>query len=463
MVADRKVVVFSAVWASNDEIREAVSIFKEIVFSEVVVFLISKNCDFVFDDIADSVSVQRVAEAESYQASLKACFSECVIFVSHTDVVHGVKCFGWLEKRPFYMALHIGRLVEKNTLNEKIYNKKIDVNVIVYASLRQEMLAGNGVRLQNLMLLEREPGGMSKGEVVRYAIDCLFGLEHRAGVGKIYKDYSEIKLSYITHFYCNQSDICSVVDLLGRYEKYPDEVKSKVQFVIVDDGSPVEYVIPDFDLNLTWIKINQDIRWNQAGARNLGVIYAKSDKILLTDLDHEIPVVSMKRLIDMGSCGKRLYKMYRRDPCGVKNGGKLYKGHSNLFVLSRGRFMECFGYDEEFAGAYGAEDIRFAKYQKISGTLQKYLSKSITCFERTDINRGASYHSLARDLTFNTPVDSRKRYEFSEFGNGYGHSRSFLNFTWDIKKECYFSEKTNRPRDRSWKLLSLFRQVLPRF
>lgn len=463
MVVDRKVVVFSGVWASNDEIMTAVSILKEITFSEEVVFLISKNCDFDFDDFSDSISVRIIDEGDSYRAALKGCQPGCVIFVSHNDVVHGIKSFGWLEKKPFYMALHVYNLVEKNSLNENIYNKKIDVNAVVYSSLRQKMLEGNGVRLQNVMLLERELGGMCKGEVVRYAIDCLFGLEQRAGTGKIYKDYSDIRLSYITHFYCNQNDICSVVDLLRRYEKYPGEVKSKVQFVIVDDGSPIDYVIPDFDLNLTWIKINQDIKWNQAGARNLGVVYAKSDKILLTDLDHEIPVESMRRLVDMKSCGKRLYKVYRKDPDCVKHGGKLYKGHSNLFVLSRGRFMECFGYDEEFAGAYGAEDVRFAKYQKISGTLQTYLPKSITCFERTDINRGASYHSLARDLTFNTPVDSRKRYEFSEFGNGYGHSRSFLNFTWDVKKECYFSEEIDRRRDRSWKFLSFFRQIMPRF
>jgi len=57
-----------------------------------------------------------------------------------------------------------------------------------------------------------------------------------------------------------------------------------IEFIIIDDGSPLHYEIPEFNLNLRWIKINENIKWNQAGARNLGVLSAKSDKF--TDLDH---------------------------------------------------------------------------------------------------------------------------------------------------------------------------------
>ena len=89
-------------------------------------------------------------------------------------------------------------------------------------------------------------------------------------------DFSHIRLSYITHFYCDQNNIDSVVSLLREYETFAPDLLDCVEFVIVDDGSPVSYEIPRFNLNLRWIKINENIAWNQAGARNLGALYAHS-------------------------------------------------------------------------------------------------------------------------------------------------------------------------------------------
>ena len=98
-------------------------------------------------------------------------------------------------------------------------------------------------------------------------------------------DKQHIKLTYVTHFYCNQGNMDSVESLLKEYESYPDDIKDAVEFVIVDDCSPLEYDVKDYDLNFTWLRITTDIQWNQAGSRNLGVTYAKSDKIIITDLD----------------------------------------------------------------------------------------------------------------------------------------------------------------------------------
>ncbi|PKH25863.1 glycosyltransferase group 2 [Enterobacterales bacterium CwR94] len=240
-------------------------------------------------------------------------------------------------------------------------------------------------------------------------------------------DKQHIKLSYITHFYCNQGNINSVTSLLRKYESYPDDVKEAVEFVIVDDGSPIDYQIEAFDLNITWLKINEDIRWNQAGARNLGVTYARSDKIVISDLDHEFPVETLRYMIKAKNPGRNFYKIYRNDP----DTGEFKKGHSNLFFMSRARFMRFFGYDEEYSGNYGAEDYRFVKYHKYHGSRQGYLPKNIRCQERI-LDREKSYHSLNRDLTNNTPIDLRKKQECDKYGAENGHSRIFLNFTWQL-------------------------------
>lgn len=237
-------------------------------------------------------------------------------------------------------------------------------------------------------------------------------------------DKSHIDLTYVTHFYCNQESIDSVTSLLKEYEAYPADILDRIEFVIVDDCSPLEYEVPDLNLNFTWLRITTDIQWNQGGARNLGVTYAKSDKILLSDLDHAFPAETLRYLADHPEPGRNFYKMRRKKP-----NGEIYKGHSNLFFMSRARFMRFHGYDEEFSGHYGAEDYRFVKYQKYQGSHQKYLPKSVVCYER-ELDRNKSYHSLNRDLSANTPVDERKRDECSLFGKEYGHSRIFLNFDW---------------------------------
>lgn len=267
-------------------------------------------------------------------------------------------------------------------------------------------------------------------------------------------DKSHIKLSYVTHFYCNQSDIESVTSLLREYEQYSPELLDVIQFVIVDDGSPVSYDIPEFNLNLIWIKINENIPWNQAGARNLGVLYAKSDKIVMTDLDHIIHENTLRYMADRRNPGRTFFKLYRNSP---ENPQKIYKGHSNLFFMSRARFMRFFGYDEEFAGNYGAEDYRFVKYQKYHGSIQRYLSKKYLCSER-NVNRNKSYHTLERDLSANTPVDDKKKHEIETYGEEFGHSRMFLNFSWSIVKNVHRTPPA-RKKNMLWKPMWWFRYL----
>ncbi len=278
-------------------------------------------------------------------------------------------------------------------------------------------------------------------------------------------DKQHIKLTYVTHFYCNQNNMDSVFSLLRLYEKLPEAIRTAVEFVIVDDGSPIEYDVGVFDLNITWLRINQDIPWNQAGARNLGVTYAKSDKIFITDLDHELPESTFNYLINCRNPGRNFYKIYResRENGVIKRGkvcniGDMYYGHPNTFFMSRARFMRFFGYDEEFAGNYGSEDFRFVKYQKYQGSRQHYLPKRIRCFER-EVDREESYHTLRRDLSENTPIDKRKRQECDLFGYEYGQSRIFLNFTWEIKYRNNLIPAALPPLNKWWRPLWWFRYL----
>jgi glycosyltransferase involved in cell wall biosynthesis len=384
---------------------------------------------------------------------------------AHSSLDH-LAAVTWRKKYPqvFIIATWYDYLkIENSSGNRDLYCNSTAVNMFLDATLRDSMhskVPDGCVKLANPMLIHQP--NLGPQNLISMLEHCYLSLlhpnrEHEISGNK--RSYYHIKLSYITHFYCNQQNISSVYSLLEKYAGYPADILDHVHFVIVDDGSPITYETPQLNLNITWVRICDNIPWNQSGARNVGALYAKSDNIIMLDLDHEIPAEAMRQLVKRPSCGKRLYKMYRES----SDGTTVYSGHPNLFFMSRGRFFELFGYDEEFSGNYGAEDFRFVKYHKACGTLQTYLPKRIRCRERTDIDRSRSYHSLSRDLSFNTPVDSRKKMEIANYGHGAGHSRMFLGFNWEIFAEHCRTPVPKQALDRCWKYFAIVRQILPRF
>ena len=282
----------------------------------------------------------------------------------------------------------------------------------------------------------------------------------RESLTGVKRDHSHIGLTYVTHFYLNQKSTATIFELLKKYATYDPAVLDRVHFVVVDDGSPLAYEIPALGLNLTWLKVRRDIPWNQSGARNLGVTYAKSDKILITDVDHEFPEATLRHLVEHANCGRRVYKFFRYTP---EQPGKLVRGHPNTFFLSRARYFELHGYDEEFAGGYGAEDFRFMKFQKVNGSSSPHLPRRYFTIEREKIDRKTAYHSLHRDHSFNTPADLRKQYEAQCHGEGAGHSRMFLEFEWDVLARQQREVTTTWPVRRWWKRLWWLRAILPRW
>ncbi|MDR2684821.1 MAG: hypothetical protein LBB53_05520, partial [Prevotellaceae bacterium] len=117
------------------------------------------------------------------------------------------------------------------------------------------------------------------------------------------------RLSYIVSVYFNQADRDHFLTvLLRQYESYPKEIMQYIQFVIVDDGSPQPVALPkDINLNIKLLRILQDIAWNSDGGRNLGVVYAPTSKILLTDIDHDFPPELLAMMLKAKTPTNELY------------------------------------------------------------------------------------------------------------------------------------------------------------
>ena len=238
--------------------------------------------------------------------------------------------------------------------------------------------------------------------------------------------FSHIEVSYVTTFYFNQTDSSSVLQLLRHYASYSGDLLDRLQFLLVDDGSPVPVTLPiDLDLNVMLLRIPEDVPWNHAAARNLGAVYARSDKLLLTDVDHEFPEATLRRIVALGALRRTMYMFFRLDESGAST-----RRHLNTFLLSRGRYLELFGYDEEFCGHYGLEDDLFRRWHRHHGTRIRMFPGGPVKLRPVDSEGG--YHSLARDKGHNAEMFGRKRRLWEERGPQAVYSRLFLRSPFEV-------------------------------
>lgn len=233
---------------------------------------------------------------------------------------------------------------------------------------------------------------------------------------------TEIELSYIMPVFFNQKDTDVLINLLKAYSKFDIALLQKIQFIIVDDCSPIEIKIPEsINLNYSIYRITTDITWNQGGARNLGVTQAVSPKIILTDCDHFFPENILAQIVKSKIPQKVLYKFKRKS-----FDGKSKTSPCNIFYTSKSVFFSVLGYDEEFCGHYGFEDVMFRMFQKRAGNSLRYFTRWKKIISNT-IDRENSYHSLDRNTSTNSKL-MEKKLAASKKDLFKGHSRLFLNF-----------------------------------
>lgn len=149
-------------------------------------------------------------------------------------------------------------------------------------------------------------------------------------------------------------------EMLGeQYERItqlPADVRNGLQLIVVDDGSPKspaeavgrpELGIAGFQL----FRIDVDVRWNWLAARNIGVEKAKTEWVLLTDIDHIVPEKTWRRLQEHKLNPRKVYRFSRLDLPDLTP----YKPHPNSWLMTRELFDKIGGYDERFSGFYGTD------------------------------------------------------------------------------------------------------------
>ena len=148
---------------------------------------------------------------------------------------------------------------------------------------------------------------------------------------------------------------------IAAITSYDDAVLDNLHIIIVDDhGDPAVGVDVAIELELfvasvRIFRVDDDIPWNQMGARNLGMHHADGWCVMV-DPDMIFDSPTLHRLMQAASKIQRgrIIKYGLRHA----NSGKIDTTSPNTFVIHADDFRICGGYDEDFAGNKGWSDVQ---------------------------------------------------------------------------------------------------------
>ena len=169
---------------------------------------------------------------------------------------------------------------------------------------------------------------------------------------------------------------------LENWSSFEPAVLEHVTVFLVDDGSPKDER-PDSMLRsaptnvrkrIRLLRVEDDIPWNQHGARNLGAKLAKPGWLLMTDMDRIVPAHDMRILLTRELHPSRYYKplQYRARPNGMPLSELTERAPFNQFVCTRKAYWRAGGYDEDYCGSYGGDApflralMRHAKFTRMT-------------------------------------------------------------------------------------------------
>lgn len=155
------------------------------------------------------------------------------------------------------------------------------------------------------------------------------------------------------------------------WAKLPAEVKANLHVIVVDDCSPKAPALKGWRscglASQRLYRIGVDVRWNWLICRNLGAKVAETEWILLTDIDHVVPVETLRSVMVGHHMPAAAYRFNRRNAPDLTP----YHPHPDSYLITREMFWRTGGYDERYSGYYGyGSDIRHRILRVASALIQ---------------------------------------------------------------------------------------------
>ncbi|MEY4416135.1 MAG: hypothetical protein RIQ53_3428 [Pseudomonadota bacterium] len=159
-------------------------------------------------------------------------------------------------------------------------------------------------------------------------------------------------LTLVTHVYNDQANVDTHV---AHWKSFPPALRRHLSFLVIDDHSDEPLRIDAGELDLRLVRVSDDIDWNMPGCRNLGALLSRTEWMLYFDADNITSADNIARLVQALPTldASRLY-VFRRT-----QDGRDVDPHINTYLITRSGFWQAGGYDEDFSGHYGYEDVVF--------------------------------------------------------------------------------------------------------
>lgn len=201
---------------------------------------------------------------------------------------------------------------------------------------------------------------------IRYA-------ESRDGVGD--KTLRELGLTLMYPCFGQEKRISR---LAAGWDSWSDDLKQHVSIILIDDHGtpPIEDMLMGkvTDINLSVYRIQDDVKYNMAGAMNLGMMIASTPWILSMDTDYNFPPQDMQDLLDFRPIKDETYAFYLDRVTDGVHVARDTKVHTNTFLIHKDMFTDLNGFDEDFSGGpgYGYHDCAFRLKLKEAGYVVVY-------------------------------------------------------------------------------------------
>jgi len=200
-----------------------------------------------------------------------------------------------------------------------------------------------------------------------------------------------------------------------RSSRVPDEI-----IVVNDGGDPgllADLLKQEWTTRVVYARITEDIPWNQAGARNLGIWLSAGDVLAIEDADHiptrqlyEEALRYLERTPTTASVKPRRIPIRLADlpKLSALKGGKLEHTGSATVIVRRDAICAAKGYDEDYAGHYGCDDTD--SRERIARVGRCHATFSPGYFHVTDGSTIGLVKGKPKDLT-NYRLRQKKRRE----------------------------------------------------
>jgi len=251
---------------------------------------------------------------------------------------------------------------------------------------------------------------------------------------KIYSSNRQITVAVL--YYDNRY---ALVRHLNAWNSIPEDMKDKLEFLIVDDCSPqfpaMEIAKPyRKKMRITIARIKLDKSWNIGGARNLTMISAPTEIVFLSDIDITFSTPFLRSLLDLSRHVQERLKTANRHLVFSKF-QRIYetmptkrKPHPAVTLISKTAYWNAGGCDEDFVGNYGYTDPHF--YWRLQRTPHVEIVSTYEDFpgiepltQMRDVN---SENVLKRDLKENFALFKTKKAHQN-------WSNSYIRYDWQFE------------------------------